>query len=76
MKNNQPQLPFSTEPINWLEPLAFKFNQLRDVPTAAERAGFKIFRLKVEAGGYQAQFQRKPTIAVQPGQPFSNTPAK
>ena len=58
MKTSQPQLPFSTEPINWLEPLVFKFNQLRDVSAAAERAGFRIFRLKVVAGGYEAQCQR------------------
>jgi len=51
-------LPFSPGPINWLEPLAFKFNQLRDVSDAAERAGFRIFRLKVVPGGYEALCQR------------------
>jgi hypothetical protein len=58
MKANQPQLPFSTEPINWLEPLAFKFNQLRDVSAAADKAGFCIARLKVVSGGYEAQCER------------------
>ena len=58
MKPNHPQLPFSNAPINWLEPLAFKFHQLRDVSTAAERAGFRIFRLKVVPGGYEALCQR------------------
>jgi len=57
--DQQPQLPFSREPINWLEPVAFKFNQLRDVADAAARAGFRIVRLKVIAGGYEAQFQRE-----------------
>jgi hypothetical protein len=51
-------LPFSPGPINWLEPLAFKFNQLRDVSAAADKAGFRIFRLKVVAGGYEALCQR------------------
>ena len=60
MKPSQPQLPFSAAPINWLEPLVFKFNQLRDVSTAAERAGFRIFKLKVVPGGYEAQCERKP----------------
>jgi hypothetical protein len=59
-------LPFSNAPINWLEPLAFKFHQLRDVSTAAERAGFRIFRLKVVPGGYEALCQRKPDA----GKPF------
>ena len=56
------ELPFSREAIDWKMPVQFRFHQLRDVSAAAERAGYRIFRLKVEAGGYQAQFQRKPTI--------------
>jgi hypothetical protein len=62
-------LPFSPGPINWLEPLAFKFNQLRDVSAAAERAGFRIFRLKVVPGGYEAMFARNPVIAAPQGRP-------
>lgn len=69
-------LSFSTELVDWTLPLEFQFNQLRDVSAAAERAGYRIFRLKVEAGGYSAQFQRKPAIAVHPVHPFSKTPAK
>jgi hypothetical protein len=58
MKPNQSQLPFSNAPIDWTLPLQFRFNQLREVSTAAERAGFRIFRLKVVPGGYEAQCQR------------------
>ena len=59
MKPNQPQLPISNTPIDWTEPVAFKFNQLRAVSDAAQRAGFRIILLKVVAGGYEAHFQRE-----------------
>ena len=54
------QLIFSTEPINWLEPLEFGFGQLASVAAAAERAGFYILRLKVTPTGYLAQCARLP----------------
>jgi len=67
MKTNQPQLPFSAAPINWLEPVAFKFNQLRLVTAAADKAGFRIIRLKVISGGYEAHFERnQSTSETQP----------
>jgi hypothetical protein len=76
---SQPQLPFNTAPINWLEPLAFKFRQLRDVSAAAERAGFRIVRLKVVTGGYEAQCERNHSAtktesqAAEAGKPFKET---
>jgi len=57
MKPSQPTLPFSHAPINWLEPLAFNFNQLRDVSAAADKAGFRIVRLKTVPSGYEAMFE-------------------
>lgn len=68
MKPTQPQLPFSNEPINWLEPLVFKFNQLPDVSAAANRAGYRIVLLKVLPGGYEAHCQRNHS-ATEPQQP-------
>ena len=56
---NQPQLPFSAAPIDWTLPVQFRFNQLRDVSDAADKAGFRIIRLKVVSGGYEAHLERK-----------------
>lgn len=61
-RDGQPKLPFSNAPIDWTLPVEFHFNQLRDVSAAADKAGFRIVRLKVVPGGYEAQFQRD-TIA-------------
>ena len=55
----QPQLPFSAAPIDWTLPVQFRFNQLRAVSDAADKAGFRIIRLKVVSGGYEAHFERK-----------------
>jgi hypothetical protein len=63
MKIAQTKLPFNNAPIDWTLPVVFQFAQLRDVTTAADRAGFRITKLAVVLGGYEAQFQRKPTIA-------------
>lgn len=62
---SQPTLPFSTEPINWLEPVECSFVQLRDVVATAERAGFRPARMHVIGGGYRLEFKRKP-FATEP----------
>ena len=58
MKPNQPQLPFSTAPIDWLEPVECRFNQLPAVTAAAKRAGFVAVRIACVNGGYKVTFQR------------------
>jgi hypothetical protein len=61
MKSNQPTLPFSTEPIDWTQPIQLKFNQLQVVRHAAERAGFFIAKLKVVTGGYLIECRKRKT---------------
>jgi hypothetical protein len=68
----QTALPFSTAPIDWTLPLEFQFNQLRAVSDAARRHGFRIFRLKVIPGGYEAQFQRDASAKQRPVDPVQN----
>jgi hypothetical protein len=64
MKPSQPQLPFSTEPIDWTQGVECKFGQLADVTAAAERAGFCAARMHVITGGYCVEFQRDETAVV------------
>jgi hypothetical protein len=54
--NNQPQLPFQPGPIDWTHPVIFRFSQLRDVDAAATRAGWRMVRLTVKTGTYEARF--------------------
>jgi hypothetical protein len=59
------QLPFSAQPINWLEAVECRFGQLREVLDRANAAGFQPIRMAVIPLGYKLQFQRKPTNATQ-----------
>ena len=52
----QPQLPFQPGPIDWTQPVIFRFSQLRDVDAAATRAGFRMVRLTVKTGTYEGRF--------------------
>lgn len=56
--DQQPHLPFSNAPIDWTQPVECRFNQLRDVVAAANRAGFEPVRLACITGGYKVTFQR------------------
>jgi hypothetical protein len=56
----QPQLPFSNAPIDWMEPDECRFSQLAAVTDAAARAGFEPVRMAVLASGYRLTFQRMP----------------
>jgi hypothetical protein len=58
--DQQPQLPFSPAPIDWMEPVECRFSQLAAVTDAAARAGFEPVRMAVLPGGYRLTFQRMP----------------
>ena len=61
--NNQPQLPFQPGPIDWTHPVIFRFSQLRDVDAAATRAGWRMVRLTVKTGTYEAQFVQEARLS-------------
>ena len=61
---SQTALPFSAAPLDFSQPVECRFHQLAAVRDKAAAAGFSIVRLKVLAGGYEAQFQRNPTEAI------------
>jgi len=52
----QTSLPFQPGPIDWTQPVIFRFSQLRDVDAAATRAGFRMVRLTVLKGVYEGRF--------------------
>jgi hypothetical protein len=58
MKPNQPQLPFSTAPIDFTQGVECRFGQLAAVNAAAKRAGFVAIQLRVIKLGYRVDFQR------------------
>ena len=56
MTTTQTPLPFQPGPIDWTQPVIFRFSQLRDVDAAATRAGFRMVRLTVLKGVYEGRF--------------------
>lgn len=58
MTTNQPTLPFSTDPIDWAQPVECKFHQLETVTTAAKRAGYRPLRVACITGGYRVRCDR------------------
>lgn len=52
---NHPLL-FSTEPLDWTQPVQCTFRQARDVLQLAERKGFKPARIQCVTGGYLFTF--------------------
>ena len=56
MTTTQTPLPFQPGPIDWTQPVIFRFSQLRDVDAAATRAGWRMVRLTVKTGTYEARF--------------------
>jgi hypothetical protein len=62
--NTAPQPPFSTDPIDFNQPVECKRHQLPDVLAAATRAGYQATRMSLNPLGYRVTFQRKPEQTV------------
>jgi len=57
--NTDNPLPFKPGPLDFSQPVEFRFSQWLDVQAAAGRAGFQMIRLDVAKGGkYRAHFER------------------
>lgn len=61
--NPESNLPFAAGAIDWLVGVECKADQLREVMTKAEQAGFKANRVQLTGARYRVEFEqlRQPT---------------